>query len=292
MVSVIIPTYNRCLNLMEAVESVLDQDLRDFELIVVDDGSRDATPVYMNRLAQADPRVKYIYQKNHGRSHARNVGLRAATGKYITFLDSDDKYLPGKLSRQVQIMEDYPECGLSYTNYKIMNEQSVIQPGMGEPDLPLSGYIYPDMLFFKGTIITTPSIMVRASLLALVGGFDEKMHMCEDLDLWRRVARRTKVFQIKEALIAIRYRLNERTNWWEYLAGRQDYYTKAAREDPQLKQGTLKALYEEMYLTYGKVTLKKRDLRFATHCFIHFTLQNPRAAAKEAAAQLRRKLRK
>lgn len=280
-VSVIIPTYNRCLTLLEAVESVLDQDFCNFEIIIIDDGSKDATKVYVNQLMKLTSKVKYIYQENHGRSHARNVGIQAAAGEYISFLDSDDKYLPQKLGRQVEILDENPEYGLSFSNYYVMNEKGNILSGVEVPSIMLTGSIYPDLLYFKGTIITTPGVMVRSKILAEVGGFDEGMQICEDLDLWRRIAKQTKVYQLIEPLIYIRYRMNEPINWWEYLRGRKFYYQKAIADDPQMPKAFIRSLYSEMYLQYGIDGLRKRNYRFAIYSLLNYLWINPIEAMKK-----------
>ena len=98
LVTVIIPTYNRVRYLREAIDSVLSQDFRDFELIVVDDGSTDATSDLMDAYSS---RLRYIFQEHHGVSAARNTGIAHARGSLVAFLDSDDLWLPKKLSAQV-----------------------------------------------------------------------------------------------------------------------------------------------------------------------------------------------
>ena len=96
--SIVIPTYNRCEPLKEAIQSVIDQDFESWELLVVDDGSKDATEEVVKAYEQKDPRVRYIYQENAERCAARNNGIDKSNGRYICFLDSDDVYLKHHLS--------------------------------------------------------------------------------------------------------------------------------------------------------------------------------------------------
>lgn len=262
-VSVIIPTYNRASMLKEAIQSVLDQTYTDYEIIVIDDGSTDSTREVVDGLKQRSGRVTYLYQENKGRSAARNHGINLATGNYIAFLDADDKFLPQKLYTQVHALDDKPEYGMTYSYSIAINERGrILREGGNPAKIRLSGWIYPELLFIKGTIITTPTVMVRASVLREIGGFDETMHTCEDLDLWRRIARRYKVFQIEEPLSVVRYRKNEETPLREYVQARSYYYQKAIAEDPDFLKPIRSKLFFEMYFNYGLAALLARDIIF------------------------------
>ena len=114
-VSVIIPTYNRSSVLSRAIDSVLRQSDRDFELIVVDDGSTDNTK---NLIEQYSDQITYIYQDNEGVSAARNLGLKHATGEWVAFLDSDDEWKKKKLEKQIAFIEKNPLFQWSHGNEK------------------------------------------------------------------------------------------------------------------------------------------------------------------------------
>ena len=107
-VSVIVPTFDRVAVLREAVESVLAQTHRDLEVVVVDDGSTDATPELVAAFAAGDARVRYERQANAGAAAARNTGLAAASGDFVAFLDSDDSWVPWHLSLMLAGLERYP----------------------------------------------------------------------------------------------------------------------------------------------------------------------------------------
>lgn len=113
-VSVIIPTFNRAQFLSRAIESLQDQVYSNVEVIVVDDGSTDETPEIITGYGS---KIIYIQTEHAGTAHARNVGMKAARGEYIAFLDSDDSYLPNKLALQVDFIKQYPEVGMVYTEF-------------------------------------------------------------------------------------------------------------------------------------------------------------------------------
>ena len=124
-VSVIIPTYNRVHYLGEAIESILNQDIQDcqIEIIVVDDGSTDNTKEVVRKFGD---RVRYIYQDNGGAGPARNRGINEATGEWISFLDSDDRWLPGKLSLQFRILDAFPGYNAIHSEFLIFNETEIL----------------------------------------------------------------------------------------------------------------------------------------------------------------------
>lgn len=184
-VSVIIPTYNRAQYVCEAIDSVLTQTYKDFEIIVVDDGSTDNTPTLVPSYG---PPVKYIRQDNQGVSTARNRGIYHASGKYVAFLDSDDMFYPDKLSVQVSVMEAHPRESFSFTDYS------------QGPNLPPKRIgrakrhrIDPDDIFYslcRRIIVHTVTVMAKREELLSVGLFDPTLRAAEDFDLWLRLSRR------------------------------------------------------------------------------------------------------
>lgn len=188
-VSVIIPTYNREKFIGAAIKSVLDQTYKDFEIIVIDDGSTDGTADVVKEFNSE--KIRYIYQSNQGRSRARNHALELAQGRYIAFLDSDDMYLPEKLGMQVDFMDRRPDCGMVYTSAYCIDENGNSLPHVYEAKV--SGWIYKDIAFFVPVTITLPTVMARHEVFEAVGGFDENMERFEDTDMWRRIS---KTFQI------------------------------------------------------------------------------------------------
>jgi glycosyltransferase involved in cell wall biosynthesis len=193
-VSVIIPTYNRGWIVKEAIESVLAQDYRDFELIVVDDGSTDNTDDILNSY-RGD--IMVFRQENQGVSAARNRGLAEASGRFIAFLDSDDLWLPQKLFRQVEFFNKNPDAQICQT------EETWIRKGVRVN--PKKRHKKPWGMIFEPSLalcLVSPSaVMIRRSLLEKVGGFDETLPACEDYDLWLRTSCRYPVYLIETPLI-------------------------------------------------------------------------------------------
>ena len=195
LVSVIIPTFNRAYCLRDSIQSVLDQ--RAFELIVVNDGSKDDTDKILGHF----PKIKVKkYNNNRGVSFARNKGLEKAKGSLICFLDSDDIWEEGKLETQVKWMQGHPECKAVYTDEIWIRNGVRVNPM--NKHKKYSGDIFKQCLPL--CIVSPSSIMLRKSVLEEVGRFDEKMPVCEDYDLWLRIAVRYHFKFLKEKFIVKR----------------------------------------------------------------------------------------
>jgi len=193
-VSVIIPTYNRGRVLGEAIDSVLSQEYRNFELIVVDDGSVDDT---RSVLEEYRDKVTVITQKNRGVSAARNTGISCTLGSLITFLDSDDAWLPGKLAAQVDFFDRNTDAMICQTEeIWIRNGKRVNQKIKHRK---YSGDIFKRSLSL--CLVSPSAVMMRRSLFDSVGFFDENLPACEDYDLWLRVSCRYPVYLIDTPLI-------------------------------------------------------------------------------------------
>ena len=196
-VTVIIPTFNRGYCLAESIQSVLDQSFTDFELIVVDDGSTDNTPEVMNQFSDIH---KISMKKNRGVSFARNRGMEQARGEWIAFLDSDDLWERHKLATQMKWVERHPDCHAVYTDEIWIRNGVRVNPM--NKHRKYSGDIFRYCLPL--CIVSPSSVLLRAELLNEVGGFDESMPVCEDYDLWLRIAIRFPFHFIEEKLIVKR----------------------------------------------------------------------------------------
>ena len=191
-VSVIIPTFNRAYWLKECIYSVLAQS--GFELIIVNDGSTDET----DKVLESFSNVRAIHlQKNLGVSYARNRGIEQAKGSLICFLDSDDSWKVGKLEAQVKWMRDHPECQAVYTDEIWIRNGVRVNPMFKHQKY--SGDIFKQCLPL--CIVSPSSVMLRKSLLDEVGVFDESMPVCEDYDLWLRIAVRYPFTFLNDKLI-------------------------------------------------------------------------------------------
>lgn len=193
-VSVIIPTFNRAWCLREAVDSVLGQEFRGFELIVVDDGSSDETPQLLLGYGGA---LRMLRQKNRGVSAARNAGVAAARGELIAFLDSDDIWLPGKLACQVDFFNRHPAALICQTEELWVKNGRRVNPG--KRHRKRGGMIFAPSL--ELCLVSPSAVMLRRGLFDRVGLFDERLPACEDYDLWLRVSSRYPVGLIETPLI-------------------------------------------------------------------------------------------
>jgi glycosyltransferase involved in cell wall biosynthesis len=196
-VSVIIPTFNRGWCLREAVDSVLVQDFRTFELIVVDDGSTDETAQILRGYGDS---LRVLRQENRGVSASRNAGVAAARGELIAFLDSDDIWLKGKLARQVEFFKQHPEMLICQTEELWVKNGRRVNPGRRHRKR--GGMIFEPSL--ELCLVSPSAVMLRRELFDRVGLFDERLPACEDYDLWLRVSCRFPVELIETPLIVKR----------------------------------------------------------------------------------------
>lgn len=203
LVSVIIPTYNRAGYLREAVESVLRQTLGDWELIVVDDGSTDGSRAWLAGLT--DPRVRVILSEHLGNPNAvRNLALARSRGRYLAFLDSDDWWDAEKLARQVEALAVNRDCAWSYSALRGVDDTGRDVP-LSEPApfVPQGGWVLER--FVSGDVrIHTSTVMADRQLVEQVGRFDERYVITGDFDLWIRLAERSPVAPVPQALTAVR----------------------------------------------------------------------------------------
>lgn len=194
LVSVVLPTYNRWPMVAEAVESVLQQSFRGFELIVVDDGSQDGT---LERLQDYGKSLTVISRSRRGVASARNLGLSWSSGKYVAFLDSDDLWRPAKLEVQTGYMESHPGVAICQTEEIWVRNGVRVNPK--KRHRKPSGDVFHASLDL--CLISPSAVMMTRKLLDRVGGFDERFPVCEDYDLWLRVARDTAVPLIARSLV-------------------------------------------------------------------------------------------
>ena len=194
-VSVVIPTFNRAHRIARAVASVLYQTFSDYEILVVDDGSEDDT---QQVLSQFRSRIKRIsHSKNLGVSAARNTGIKESHSPFVAFLDSDDYWLPDKLSTQISFFSRHPKAVACQTEELWIRRGRRVNP-MKKHFKP-SGEIFEAAL--KLCVVSPSAVMVRRSLLQEVGLFDEDFPVCEDYDLWLRIAWKYPVDLIPEPLL-------------------------------------------------------------------------------------------
>lgn len=181
----------------EAVDSVLAQSHPDFELVIVDDGSTDGTP---DRLAAYASRLQVFSTARKGVSAARNTGVSQSLGRYVAFLDSDDLWRPDKLARQVAFMLEHPEVRICQTEEIWIRNGVRVNPKAVHKKP--SGEIFERSL--ELCLVSPSAVMMARELFDRFGGFDETFPVCEDYDLWLRIAAEEPVPLIAEPLVVKR----------------------------------------------------------------------------------------
>ena len=209
-VSIILTTFNGATRgfLEEAIESVLYQTYKDFELLIIDDGSTDNTQEFCENFLD-DTRIKYFFKENGGISSARNKGIQESVGDYVCFIDDDDVWLSEKLEKQIKFFENCkdPKIGIVHTWVTCID-------GKGEN---IGGYSYEthgdirDVLFEKNVINATSSVMIKKNVFDKSGIFKEHMMQVEDYELWLRIAKCFHIYSVNEPLIKYRiHNINKR----------------------------------------------------------------------------------
>jgi len=194
LVSVIIPTYNRAAFITRAIDSVFAQTCRNFELIIVDDGSTDATVELLQRYKGQS----VLLRTGHlGPGAARNRGITAACGEWIAFLDSDDLWLPEKLEAQLRFFSSRPDCRVCQTEEIWIRNGTRVNPM--KKHKKHSGWIFEQCLPL--CIVSPSAVMIHRSVFDRVGLFDESMPACEDYDLWLRIAPHYEIHLIEKPMI-------------------------------------------------------------------------------------------
>lgn len=190
-VSVVIAAYNAARWTAETLGSVLAQTFRNFEVIVVDDGSTDQTPEV---VAGYKDRIRYLRKENAGAASARNVGIRAARGSYIAFVDADDLWLPEKLQLQMDLFSRHPDLAWVYSDAIVFDEESVQEVFRTSDVTKLyAGDILRPLLLFN--FIASPTPVIRRDVFDTVGYFDESpgLQSGEDWNMWLRIAAKYRV---------------------------------------------------------------------------------------------------
>ena len=185
--SLIIPTFNHARFVGAAIDSALAQTVSAFEVIVVDDGSTDETPAVLARYAG---RVRVLRQENRGLSAARNAGLAAAHGTFVSFLDADDVMAPTKLTAQLEVLERSHAIGWTYCDVLmetvVTGATARASERFGYASRTLDGWLFPELI--HGNFIPAIAPLVRRTALEVAGGFDERLTALEDWDMWLRLS--------------------------------------------------------------------------------------------------------
>lgn len=200
-VTIVIPVFNAEHFISEALSSIREQTLRDVEVLVVDDGSTDATVSKAESFSDS-LNLTIERQANMGPAAARNTGIRRACGRYCAFLDADDLMLPERLAAQVALLEADSDLGLVYTDLMTFNERGIIHRTRRAFSEPCGGIVIDQLLL--DNFITTSTVMAPKTRLIDAGLFNEDRRVCEDYELWLRMAVRWKMGFIDQPLVSYR----------------------------------------------------------------------------------------
>ncbi len=205
-VSVVIATYNRANFLRQTVESVLSQSFRDFELIVVDDGSTDDTRRLIDSCGST---IRYYYQENRGPAAARNLGVRQARARWLAFQDSDDLSTPDHLQVLHEYVDAHPECAMVFANGVYLggreHSRETIIPARKSRRLAADGVRLNDL--FEKSIARLQAALISKAAYGAAGGMNESLRVCHDLDLFLRLGAKFPVAYLDR--VVFRYRKHE-----------------------------------------------------------------------------------
>lgn len=258
-VSVVIPAYNAMTYLPDTVESVLRQTFTDFEVLIVNDGSSDQVVEWACGLV--DPRVKLISQENQGASGARNTGIAHAQGEYVAFLDADDIWEPTKLEKQVCCLEDNPAVGLVNTWTVLINKQGKSTGSVSTSQA--EGNVWKQIILYN--FLVCSSVVVRRCCFD-IGVFDRNLNLCEDWDMWIRIASRYSFAVVKEPLVYYRLHPNNTTkNYQTFLQHSRTVIEKAFQSAPLelLYLRNRSYGYANLYMAWR--SLESRDYEAVSH---------------------------
>ncbi|MEA5420763.1 glycosyltransferase family A protein [Spirulina sp. CCNP1310] len=184
-VSIILPTYNRAAYLTDCIQSVLAQDFTDWELLIIDDGSEDESFAIANTFLQKNARIRYQKHQNRKTGFSRNAGIQSAWGQYITFIDSDDRYLPHHLSSRLSYLNAHPEVDLISGGFRVEGDEWV------------ADYYQPGQKINLYDCVTGATFFGKRQVFMALGGF-QNLNYGEDTDLWERAAQQFQVAKITQ----------------------------------------------------------------------------------------------
>ncbi len=186
MISVVIPLYNKEKAIAATLQSVLAQTYTDYEVIVVDDGSTDASAEVVRSLMAKSNKIRLIQKPNGGVCSARNRGIIEAKGYYIALLDGDDLWKPTFLEEQVVLIHDFPKAGMWGVNTAFLRNGKYYKWRQGMPD-GYRGYVENYFSTRHNDLFCSSSVVIRKDVFEKVGYFDERIWTSEDIDMWYRI---------------------------------------------------------------------------------------------------------
>lgn len=268
-VSVIIPTYNRAQLLPVAIGSVLNQTFQDFEIIVADGGSTDNTKEVVIGFG---PKVKYFNEKHTGLpASGRNMGLRNASGDYIAFLDSDDRWLPEKLEKQVRYIQSHPRYSIVYSNVWTIDNSGKKKHLFLKSKLLKEGNIFRDLI--KINFVPILTVLMRKEVFQKIGFFREDPSVLEDYEYWLRAALHFEFGFINEPLAMYRDHgegISKKQNYGELKQNILSLFLESSQTPENYKNDIMDSFYES-YLNSAVYFLRNYEIMYALKDLLKYT---------------------
>jgi len=232
LVSVVLPFFNARRFLSAAIDSIVAQDFRDFELLAVDDGSDDGSGKLVEQFVRRDPRVRLVRQGRNGLPGALNLGLKAMAGRYLARMDADDIALPNRFALQVTALEANKDLVVVGGGVDLIDARD---RRVGEIWYPLTDALARKTLENGGCPFCHPAAMIRASALSKIGGYRAECELAEDLDLWLRLAQIGTLGNLDGKVL--RYRIHRRSASFARIRTQiSSYYRAMILNDPELPE--------------------------------------------------------
>jgi len=274
MVSVIIPSYNCGPYVTRAIESVLGQTYKEYEIIIVDDGSTDNTKKIVEKYLNFK-NINYIYQKNKGVAVARNTGIINAKGNYIAFLDADDYWVQEKLAVQIKVFEKKPDLELIHSNVYVAYENStkIDKYCMNINYNKLSQKKLVEKILFWEADISMPSVIIKRIVFDRVGYFDEKLTYlgCEDREFFLRAFPKIKTFFLNDYLAYYFQRKNSLTKKFDKMQEGREYLIEKiimGTDYFKNKNKIRRICYSKLYFRMGTNFFRSENKKDAIKRFI------------------------
>lgn len=209
LISVIIPTYNRKDLLLDAVKSILAQEPKNYEIIIVDDGSRDGTQEYVESFirensGKVNTPIRFFEKTNGGVAAARNFGIKESRGEYLAFLDADDVWIKGFLPAVTEYFKSHKSISIVYTDQRISVDYITEKRSRFQKNPPKSKFPIP--FFIDNSPIQISSVVMKKEVLLDVGGLNENLRIHEDVELWNRISEKYEFGYIEKPLALYRLR--------------------------------------------------------------------------------------
>jgi glycosyltransferase involved in cell wall biosynthesis len=243
-ISVIIPTYNGMNCISDTLDSVLCQTYKDYEIIIVDDGSTDNTKDVIEKYVEAYPaKVRYILQQNAGQGSARNRGIKESGGEYVAFLDHDDLWLPEKLEKQIELIDSLKDNNVVVfgDQYEFDENGVTSKSAFKEISKPHNGFVF-EKLFYQN-FITSQTVLAKRGFFNKVGFFQEGITYVEDFDMWLRLAKHYEFHYVQDVI-----------------AGHRIHSKQVSRNIHKMRD-------EHFMVLYGALKNIKGDTKFVQNAF-------------------------